>query len=33
MTNEEYWRKAIAVVRNLDTLIMKWANDVEKIQE
>ena len=33
MTNEEYWRKAVAVVRNLDALIMKWANDVEKIQE
>lgn len=31
ITNKKYWEKALEVVHNLDWLIIKWANDVEKL--
>ena len=33
MTDRTYWEKAILTTRNIDFLIIKWANDVKKIIE
>lgn len=33
MTSRNYWEKAILTTRNIDFLIIKWANDVKKIIE
>lgn len=32
ITSETYWRNALTIVKNLDSLIIKWANDVQKIK-
>ena len=32
INNKEYWTKALEVVFNLDWLIIKWANDVKKLE-
>ena len=32
MTNRDYWDKALAVTKNLNFLIIKWANDVRELE-
>lgn len=32
ITNKEYWEKALQVVKNLNFLIIKWANDVKALE-
>lgn len=32
ITSEIYWRNALTIVKNLDSLIIKWANDIQKIK-
>ena len=31
ITSGEYWKNALSIVKNLDSLLVKWANDVKKI--
>lgn len=33
ITSGEYWKNALSIVKNLDSLLVKWANDVKKIEE
>ena len=32
VTNKEYWIKALSVVKNLNFLVIKWANDVRELE-
>lgn len=32
ITNKEYWEKALAVTKNLNFLLIKWANDVRELE-
>lgn len=32
ITNKDYWEKALAVTKNLNFLIIKWANDVRELE-
>lgn len=32
ITNKEYWQKALSVTKNLNFLIIKWANDVRELE-
>ena len=32
ITSKEYWEKALQVVKNLNFLIIKWANDVKTLE-
>lgn len=32
ITDKEYWQKALLVVKNLNFLIIKWANDVKELE-
>lgn len=32
ITNKIYWEKALAVVKNLNFLIIKWADDVKELE-
>ena len=31
ITSGEYWKNALSIVKNLDSLLVKWANDVKNI--
>ena len=31
ITDKEYWQNALKVVKNLNYLIIKWANDIKGI--
>lgn len=33
ITSGEYWKNALSIVKNLDSLLVKWANDVKKMEE
>jgi len=32
ITNKEYWKNALGIVKNLNFLIIKWANDVRELE-
>ena len=32
ITNKDFWLKALSVVKNLNFLIIKWANDVRELE-
>ena len=31
ITNQKYWENALGIVKNLNFLIIKWANDVKEL--